>query len=135
VLFQMLAGRLPFQGALTTVLRQIGSDRPPLPSLFNQGLPKDCPLEQICLKMIAKLPEERFASMSEVAAALEALASHHEARVPEASMLSRLRSWTSGIFSSRSAPVGTLAATKEGTPDESANGEQQATLALTQRSE
>jgi serine/threonine protein kinase len=131
VLFQLLAGRLPFQGSLTSILRQIGSDPPPLPSLFNQGLAKDCPLEQICLKMIAKLPEERFASMREVADALEALGSHDEVRLPEPSMLSRLRSWTSGIFSSRAAVANTIAATRLGTSEAPASGADQETIAET----
>jgi serine/threonine protein kinase len=131
VLFQMLAGRLPFQGSLTAVLRQIGSDPPPLPSLFNQSLSKDSPLEQICLKMIAKLPEDRFASMNEAAAALEALTLRQDERVPEPSMLSRFRSWTSGIFSSR-VPLGnTIAGPRANTSEGSGSVADQPTIAET----
>jgi serine/threonine protein kinase len=73
VLFQMLTGRLPFQGSLTSVLRQIGEADPPRLSTLNPSLGEDSPLERICLKMMAKAPPDRFASMAEVVAALEGI--------------------------------------------------------------
>src|SRR5262249_45877170 len=100
VLYQMLTGRLPFRGSLTSILRQIGSEPPPRPSALNSGIGEDSPLEQICLKMMAKSPEGRYASMAEVVAALEGLAPRKEEPIVKASALSRIKSWSSGIFSS-----------------------------------
>src|SRR5262249_46380123 len=99
VLYQMLTGRLPFRGSLTSILRQIGSEPPPRPSALNSGIGEDSPLERICLKMMAKSPEQRSASMAEVAAALEGLAPREDVPIVKASALSRIKSWASGIFS------------------------------------
>jgi serine/threonine protein kinase len=100
VFYQMLTGRLPFRGSLTSILRQIGSEPPPRPSALNPGIGEDSALERICLKMMAKSPEGRYASMAEVAAALEGLSPREDEPIVKASALSRIKSWSSGIFSS-----------------------------------
>jgi serine/threonine protein kinase len=117
ILFQMLTGRLPFQGSLTSVLRQIGTDPPPRPSGLNEELPKDSPLEHICLKMLAKTHDARYASMSDVARALEELGPRNDELVVKRSVLGRVKSWTSGILSSRSRPANTVMATKGNTSE------------------
>ena len=71
VVYQMLTGRLPFQGSLASVLHQVVSVAPSLPSTINPDLCADLRLERICLRMVAKSPADRFASMADVAAALE----------------------------------------------------------------
>jgi hypothetical protein len=69
VLYEMLTGRLPFQaGTIGKLLAQIDRDPPPPLSQFRPGL--DGALERVCLIALAKRPEERFASMTEFAAAL-----------------------------------------------------------------
>jgi serine/threonine protein kinase len=73
VLYRMLAGRLPFRGSLTSVLRQIGSAAPAPPSSVAPGISPGAPLERVCLKMMAKSTSERYASMAEVVTALETL--------------------------------------------------------------
>ncbi len=78
VLYQMLTGRLPFRGSITSILRQIGSDLPPKPSTFNLEIGEDSPVERICLNMIAKSPADRFASMADVVAALDRLTHQEE---------------------------------------------------------
>jgi serine/threonine protein kinase len=96
VLYQMLTGRLPFQGPLTSVLRQIGNDEPPRPAMIRPEIGENSPLEQICLRMIAKVPAHRFESMSEVAKALETLDSCEVTRVTAPTRThfwSRLRSY------------------------------------------
>jgi serine/threonine protein kinase len=101
VLYQMLTGDLPFKGSLTSILQQIGTKQPAKPSALNLNIGEDSPLEQICLKMVSKSPRDRFANMAEVAAALESLAGKvSEAPIAPASAMGRLRSWSSGIFSS-----------------------------------
>src|SRR5262249_8277158 len=74
---------------------------PAKPSAINLAIIEDSPLERVCMKMVAKLPEDRFASMLEVESALEALLGKDvEIPVQHTSRLSRLRSWSTGIFAS-----------------------------------
>jgi serine/threonine protein kinase len=68
ILYELLAGRLPFTGAVLTVLTKIVSEDPLPPSAHRPGL--DPRLEMICLKAMAKRPEDRYASMRELAADL-----------------------------------------------------------------
>jgi serine/threonine protein kinase len=98
VLFQMLTGRLPFQGPLASVLRQIGSLAPVPPSTINATLVSDPRLEQICLRMMAKLPADRFPSMAAVASALEPLCAREAERVERASAWRRLWSWPGRVL-------------------------------------
>jgi serine/threonine protein kinase len=100
VFYQMLTGRLPFRGSLTSILRQIGSEPPPKPSALNPGIGEDSPLERICLKLMAKSAEDRYTSMAAVVAALEELSPREDVPIVKASALSRIKSWSSGIFSS-----------------------------------
>jgi tetratricopeptide (TPR) repeat protein len=86
VLYEMLTGRVPFQGeAMGRLLAQIQRDPPPRPSQFRPDLQPA--LEAICLKALAKNPEERFASMADFAAALapftEAAPAGAAPRLPE----------------------------------------------------
>jgi class 3 adenylate cyclase len=69
VLYELLAGCTPFNGLPTSILVQVIHDDPPLPSSQRQGV--DLRLEAICLKAMAKVPAERFASMAEFAGALD----------------------------------------------------------------
>jgi len=68
VFYEMLTGRVPFEGPLAVVVYQVINVLPPSPSQCRPGL--DPQLEAICLKALAKKPEERFASGQEMAAAL-----------------------------------------------------------------
>ncbi len=69
ILYELLAGRLPFLGTIGELLAQIVTAPPPLPSQFRPDLSPG--LESICLKALAKTPAERFASMEAFAAALQ----------------------------------------------------------------
>jgi tetratricopeptide (TPR) repeat protein len=69
ILYEMLTGRVPFQSKqMGSLLAQVQRDPPPPPSRFRRDLPGE--LEAVCLKALAKTPEERFASMADFAAAL-----------------------------------------------------------------
>jgi hypothetical protein len=70
MLYEMLTGRLPFQGAPHELLRQVLTRDPEPPSRHRPRL--DPRLEAICLKALAKEPAARFASMAAFAEALEA---------------------------------------------------------------
>ncbi|MGH2545214.1 MAG: serine/threonine-protein kinase, partial [Ardenticatenaceae bacterium] len=71
LLYQMVAGRPPFQGNAPTVMRAHLFDMPPPPSEFRPELGRD--LEKVILKAIAKKPEDRFSSMDDMMDALRAV--------------------------------------------------------------
>ncbi|MCB0876136.1 MAG: PASTA domain-containing protein [Solirubrobacterales bacterium] len=71
ILFEMLTGRVPFDGenAVAIAMKQVGEE-PPAPSSIN---PKVSPaLDAVVLKALAKDPAQRFQSAAEMTAALEA---------------------------------------------------------------
>jgi serine/threonine protein kinase len=68
VLYELLTGRCPFEGPEAIVLGQVLFIEPKPPSSHRPDL--DPLLEAICLKAMAKSDVERYASMSEFAAAL-----------------------------------------------------------------
>jgi serine/threonine protein kinase len=100
VYYQMLTGRLPFRGSLTSILRQIGTERPPKPSTINPEIGEDSAPERICLKMMATSTSDRYASMADVVAALEKLSPQDDVPIIKASALDRIKAWSAGIFSS-----------------------------------
>ncbi len=65
LLFELLTSRLPFQGSVLTILSQITTKEPPAPSSLRPGL--DPRLDFLCQRMMAKQPDDRFASMTDVA--------------------------------------------------------------------
>jgi predicted Ser/Thr protein kinase/sugar lactone lactonase YvrE len=77
ILYELLTGRLPFEGPFVGVLSQILVDPPKPPSLHRPDVEPE--LEAICLKAMAKKPAGRFASMQEFAAALSAYLDRDEA--------------------------------------------------------
>jgi predicted Ser/Thr protein kinase len=70
ILYELLTGRLPFEGPLAALMAQIMFEPPPPPRQFRPDL--DPKLEGVCLRALAKKPEERFSSMAAFAAALAA---------------------------------------------------------------
>jgi tRNA A-37 threonylcarbamoyl transferase component Bud32 len=58
VFYELLTGRLPFQGPAHALPAQVVDDAPPSPRQFNPALPRE--LERICLKAMAKRPAERY---------------------------------------------------------------------------
>ncbi len=68
ILYELLTGRLPFEGNTTAVLAKTLMQTPTPPSKHRPDL--DPRLEAICLKAMAKQPHERYATMSEIAAVL-----------------------------------------------------------------
>jgi predicted Ser/Thr protein kinase len=59
VLYQMLTGRLPFEGSVLAVRSRVRTEAPPPPSRFRPDL--DPGLEAIVLRAMAHRPEERYA--------------------------------------------------------------------------
>jgi serine/threonine-protein kinase len=68
LLYELLTGRLPFDGPPHTLLPAIVADDPPPPRCVNHAIPRD--LEAICLKALAKRPEERYTTAADLAADL-----------------------------------------------------------------
>lgn len=61
--FELLTGRLPFEGTTAAVLGQIIAKEPPSVSEFRPDINPD--LEAICMKMMKKSPGDRFQTMKE----------------------------------------------------------------------
>jgi serine/threonine protein kinase/formylglycine-generating enzyme required for sulfatase activity len=68
ILYQLLTGRLPFEGTMAMIFAQILHTEPPLPSALVPGL--NPTLDGICRKAMAKASTERYPSMKAFAAAL-----------------------------------------------------------------
>ena len=69
-LYHLLTGSLPFRGSIQAVIAQILFQAPMPPNVLRPGL--DPRLEAICLKAMARKPEDRFADGRGLAAALTA---------------------------------------------------------------
>ena len=68
ILYELLTGRVPFNGAGLAIAGQILTQNPLAPSSIREGL--DPRIEAICLKAMSKKPADRYASMADLAAAL-----------------------------------------------------------------
>lgn len=70
ILFELLTGRPPFQGATAVeTMRRVVDDEATSPRQWNAAL--DADLETICLKCLQKAPERRYESAEALAADLE----------------------------------------------------------------
>ena len=68
ILYELLTGKQPFRGSMTAVLMKITREQPQPPSALRSDI--DPSLEAICLKAMAKNPADRYATMTDFAAAL-----------------------------------------------------------------
>ncbi len=81
IMYQLLAGRAPFDGRIVTVLMQVVANEPPPPSQFNPEV--DEQLEAICLKAMSKSINLRFATAVELAESLTEYLANEDACVSE----------------------------------------------------
>jgi hypothetical protein len=65
VLYELLTGGVPFTGPLPVVIHNVIHAEPDPPRKCRPDIPKD--LETICLKAMAKRPEDRYANCQELA--------------------------------------------------------------------
>jgi serine/threonine protein kinase len=108
VVYQMLTGRVPFQGSFTSILRKISSEQPQKPSAINVAIAADSALERICLKMMAKAPADRFPTMAAVAEAIEEAFPREGPAVAQPSAWEKFRAATKrffGFLGRRSSPA------------------------------
>jgi serine/threonine protein kinase len=89
ILYELLTGRAPFEGTTLAVLSQIPTVEPPPASALRPDL--DARLEAICHKAMAKKVTDRYASMAELAAALQDYLRGGQAAGPGASSAERVR--------------------------------------------
>jgi serine/threonine protein kinase len=87
ILYELLTGQLPFQGATPmAVLLKIATEEPPRPSTYRSEI--DPQLEEICLKAMAKKVENRYPAMIKLADALAGFL-QRTANQPAGSLTSR----------------------------------------------
>lgn len=65
IMYELITGKMPFNGSLLTLISQIAANKPEKPSEIRKDL--DPRLETICLKMMASDLSQRYQSMTEVA--------------------------------------------------------------------
>lgn len=68
-LFHLLTGRPPFTGTEAEIIAKIGNEPPRSLRELNRNIPRD--LESVCLKALAKSPEDRYPSAAALAADLQ----------------------------------------------------------------
>ena len=68
ILFELLTCRLPFEGKMPEMLAKVLRDDPPVHSGIGKDLTND--VDELCLKMLQKEPERRFASIEDMVSAL-----------------------------------------------------------------
>jgi hypothetical protein len=69
VLYELLCGQRPFAGPPQIVVFNVINVEPPPPTSINSSIPKD--LEAICLKAMAKQPDDRYTDCGELAGDLQ----------------------------------------------------------------
>jgi serine/threonine-protein kinase len=70
ILYELLTGRLPFEGPAYNLPVRVVEDNPPPPRPLNPLIPPE--LEAVCLKALAKRPEDRYSSAAALARDLRA---------------------------------------------------------------
>lgn len=91
LLYELLCGRPPFQGSVTSVIHQAVHDDPPPPHHIRPGIPRD--LVTICQKAMAKEQSHRYASAGALAEDLRRYLQHLPIRARRLGPFGRLALW------------------------------------------
>lgn len=92
LLYELLTGKPPFEGNSTLLLHQIQSQDPRAPRSLDKTISLD--LETICLKCLAKLPDDRYATARELAADLQRFLANEPITARSVSLAERCARWT-----------------------------------------
>jgi serine/threonine protein kinase len=87
-LFELIAGRPPYVGTVTSTITSILSDAPPKPSDLRRGIPPG--LDDVVLKALSKKPQDRYQDAESFAEALVPYASSAGVKRLRASMAAPL---------------------------------------------
>jgi serine/threonine-protein kinase len=82
VLYQLLSGKKPFSGGITSIMQKVLNTDPVPPSCIGAPPTGTPALDAIVARAMAKAPEDRFASAAEFSAALQQAAASVAAPVP-----------------------------------------------------
>jgi serine/threonine-protein kinase len=91
ILYELLTGRLPFEGPAHALPARVIEDAPPPLHQINPDVPPD--LEAVCLKALAKRPGDRYASAAAMARDLRAFLAGERVTASRWSILTRVRSF------------------------------------------
>jgi tetratricopeptide (TPR) repeat protein len=91
VLYELLAGVVPFRGDIHLVLRQVLEDEPMPPRRMIAGIPRD--LENICLRATSKEPGRRYPTAAALAEDLRRFLDGHPVRARPISAAARGWRW------------------------------------------
>lgn len=92
VLYELLTGRVPFDGPAAVVLHNTVHTPPERPSKLRADVPRD--LETICLKAMAKRPEDRYPSCQALADDLRRWLEGEPITARRLSTVEQLARWT-----------------------------------------
>jgi formylglycine-generating enzyme required for sulfatase activity len=90
-LYEMLTGRRPFRGEVRGLIFQILHEEPAAPRTLAPEIPRD--LETVCLKAMAKRPEDRYATAADLAADLRRYLSGMPIKARRAGPIERAWRW------------------------------------------
>ena len=91
LLYELLCGRLPFEGPGHSVLLQVLHDEPSTPRRHRTEIPAD--LETICLKAMSKEPRRRYATAGAMADDLRRYLEHRPIQARRIGPLGRFTRW------------------------------------------
>src|SRR5262245_3390484 len=91
VLYELLTGQTPFAGSVEVVLFNVLHQEPKPPRALSPAVPRD--LETICLKALARRPQDRYASCQELADDLRRWLAGEPIKARRLGPLERLGRW------------------------------------------